>query len=134
MKVITVKQPYASLIAEGIKEYEFRTWKTNFRGKILIHAGKSVDKKALEKFSKYNLDYKTGCIIAVAEITDCIKIDDRARNTLKKLNSLVYSNAINNKEWNGFGFKLENVKKINPIPINGKLSLWEYEIDEETQL
>ena len=28
MKVITIKQPFASLIAEGLKEYEFRTWKT----------------------------------------------------------------------------------------------------------
>ena len=30
MKVLTVKQPYATLIAEGIKEYEFRTWKTKY--------------------------------------------------------------------------------------------------------
>lgn len=30
MKVITIKQPFTSLIAEGLKEYEFRTWKTNF--------------------------------------------------------------------------------------------------------
>ncbi len=40
MKVLTIKQPYASLIAEGIKEYEFRTWKTNYRGEFLVHAGK----------------------------------------------------------------------------------------------
>ena len=30
MKALTLKQPYASLIAEGIKEYEFRTWKTKY--------------------------------------------------------------------------------------------------------
>lgn len=28
MKAITIKQPWATLIAEGYKEYEFRTWKT----------------------------------------------------------------------------------------------------------
>ena len=38
MKVITIKQPFASLIASGQKEYEFRTWKTSYRGDILIHA------------------------------------------------------------------------------------------------
>lgn len=27
MKAITIKQPFASLIAAGVKEYEFRTWK-----------------------------------------------------------------------------------------------------------
>ena len=49
MKVITIKQPWATLIAEGYKEYEFRTWKTKYRGDILIHAGLGVNKKAMEK-------------------------------------------------------------------------------------
>lgn len=54
MKVITIKQPFASLIANGIKEYEFRTWKTKYRGKLLIQASKGVDKKAMKKFEMYN--------------------------------------------------------------------------------
>lgn len=127
MKVITIKQPFASLIVENIKKYEFRTWKTNYRGKILIHAGKNVDKNAMKKFEKYNLDYPTGCIIGIASITDCIKVDDNFRNILKSENDLVYSNAIKNKEWNGYGFKLEKISKIEPIKVNGKLSLWEYD-------
>lgn len=127
MKVITIKQPFASLIVENIKKYEFRTWKTNYRGKILIHAGKNVDKNAMKKFEKYNLDYPTGCIIGIASITDCIKVDDNFRNILKGENDLVYSNAIKNKEWNGYGFKLEKVSKIEPIKVRGKLSLWKYD-------
>ena len=126
MKVITIKQPFASLIAAGIKEYEFRTWKTNYRGEILIHAGKGVDKIAMEKFKYYNLDYPSGCIIAKVNLTDCIKIDDEARTMLNKKNSLVYGNIIQKKDWIGYGFKLENVERIKPIKINGKLSLWEY--------
>ena len=31
MKAITIKQPFASLIAAGLKEYEFRTWKMQKR-------------------------------------------------------------------------------------------------------
>ena len=42
MKVITIKQPWATLIAEGIKKYEFRSWKTNYRGEIYIHASLSL--------------------------------------------------------------------------------------------
>ena len=38
MKALSIKQPYASLIALGIKDIENRTWKTNFRGRIYIHA------------------------------------------------------------------------------------------------
>lgn len=127
MKVITIKQPFATLIAEGLKEYEFRTWKTKYRGEVLIHAGKGVDKKAMKKFLHLNLEYPKGCIIAKANITDCIKIDNDARCMLKQKNELVYSNIIENTEWNGYGFKLENVEKIKPIEINGKLSLWDYE-------
>lgn len=131
MKVITIKQPFATLIAEGVKEYEFRKWKTKYRGKLLIHAGKSVDKEAIEKFSKYNFDYPTGKIIAEVDLTDCIEVTDEFRKELQEKNSLVYSNAINNKYWNGYAFKVENVKKIKEIEVNGKLSLWEYDYKEK---
>lgn len=127
MKVITIKQPFASLIAEGIKKYEFRTWKTNYRGDILIHAGKNIDKKAMKKYERYNLQYPLGCILAKATIVDCIKIDEKERKILKEQNPLVYSNVINNLSYNGYGFKLDNVKKIDQIKINGKLGLWNYD-------
>lgn len=127
MKVITIKQPFASLIAAGLKKYEFRTWKTKYRGEILIHAGKGVDKKAMKKFEKYNLDYPSSCIIAKANLVDCIKIDNNARKMLEEKNSLVYSSIIKHTEWEGYGFQLENVTKIEPISINGKLSLWDYD-------
>ena len=48
IKVLTLKQLWETLVAEGIKKYEFRLWKTNYRGKILIHVGTGIDKKALE--------------------------------------------------------------------------------------
>lgn len=132
MKCITIKQPFASLIAEGLKEYEFRTWRTNYRGKILIHAGKTIDKKAMEKFERYNLKYPTGCIIAKADLTDCIKVDDEFKKVLKEENELVYSGVLNDKDCTEFGFKLENVEKIKNIEVNGKLSLWEYNIGDLT--
>ena len=130
MKVITIKQPWATLIAEGYKEYEFRTWRTKFRGEILIHAGKGVDKDAVKKFEHLNLEYPTGCIIAKANITDCVSVDDKLRSELKKKDPLVYNGVIKRTDWTGFGFKIENVKKVNPIPVNGKLSLWDYDYNE----
>lgn len=127
MKVLTIKQPFASLIVEGLKEYEFRTWKTKYRGEFLIHAGKGVDKKAMEKFKCFNLDYPSGCIIGKVTLTDCIKIDDEARKMLKEKKSIVYDSVINNTDWEGYGFKMENIQKIEPIPVDGKLSFWEYD-------
>lgn len=44
MKVLTLHQPWAQLVALGIKTIETRSWSTNFRGLLAIHAG------AAEKF------------------------------------------------------------------------------------
>ena len=126
MKVITVKQPFASLIAEGYKEYEFRTWKSSYRGELYIHAGLGIDKKAMKRFEYLNLEYPQGQIICKCNMSDCILIDDSMKEILKEKDPIVYKGAINNKEKQEYGFKLENIEKINPIPAKGKLSFWEY--------
>lgn len=120
MKAITIKQPFASMIAAGIKEYEFRTWKTKYRGALLIHAGKGVDKKAMKKFEDYGLEYPSGCIIARVNLTDCIKVDDEFREVLHKKNPSVYSSIVKHTEWEGYAFKLEDVEKIEPVSVNGR--------------
>ena len=130
MKVLTLKQPYASLVCEGIKEYEFRTWKTNYRGEILIHAGIGVDKESMEKYKTYNLNITSGCIICKARLVDCLLVDHNLRETMKEKNSFVYSNAIKNKEKKLYAFILKDIKKIDPINIKGKLGFWEYEYKE----
>ena len=38
MKVLTIKQPWATLIMQGNKRFEFRSWQTKYRGDLLIHA------------------------------------------------------------------------------------------------
>lgn len=126
MKAITIKQPFASLIAAGLKEYEFRIWKTNYRGEILIHAGKSIDKEAMKKFESVKLEYPTGCIIAKAKLTDCVPVTEVVKEELREKNFLVYSGTTENADWNGYGFKLENVETMEPIFVNGMLGLWEY--------
>jgi hypothetical protein len=40
---LTVKQPWASAIIYGDKDIENRVWRTGYRGRLLIHAGKAVD-------------------------------------------------------------------------------------------
>jgi len=127
MKVITVKQPWATLIAKGYKEYEFRTWKTSYRGDLLIHAGKGIDKDAMKRFEHLNLEYPSGCIIAKVKLTDCIYVDDNFKSEVVPKNPLVYRGIATKSSWEGFGFKLEEVQEIPHIKVNGKLSLWEYD-------
>lgn len=123
MKCLTIKQPWASLIVNGYKRYEFRSWKTKYRGKILIHAGMSLEKEYASKIEEYNLEYINGAIIGEAEIVDCILVDKDFDNYLKSENNIVYGND----HVGLYAWKLDNIKKYEkPIYIKGKLSLWEY--------
>lgn len=86
MKALSIKQPWASLIAHGIKDIENRTWRTNFRGKIYIHAssksaGVFIDVLNSEQFEKWieflNALSKVpntslSAIIGEVEIVDCV--------------------------------------------------------------
>ena len=124
MKALTIKQPWATLIVEGLKKYEFRTWKTNYRGKILIHAGLSLEQKHSNKFKDYKFDYIKGAIIGEVEIIDCVLVDEELNKKLQRENILVYGND----HIGVYAWKLDNVKKYKiPIYIKGKLGLWNYE-------
>lgn len=45
---LSIQQPWAGLIACGLKDIENRTWRTNFRGPFLIHAGQTIDRDAMD--------------------------------------------------------------------------------------
>ena len=45
MKALSIRQPWAWLIVQGYKPVENRTWRTSYRGPLLIHAGKGFDKE-----------------------------------------------------------------------------------------
>lgn len=126
MKVITLKQPWATLVAEGIKKYEFRTWKTNYRGKVLIHAGAGIDKQELERFKDLNLEYPSKKIIAEVEIDDCLELTPELNQTIINENNIAYGSKIRT----GYAWKLKNVKKLNvDEEINGKLGFWNYDLN-----
>ena len=125
MKVITIKQPWATLIVEGYKRFEFRSWKTNYRWDILIHAGKGIDKEAMERLKKYLPDeIPIGKIIGKATLTDCVPMSKDFADMLSKENNYIYTTHSFSRNY---GFKLENVEKLdNPIEIRGQLGLWNY--------
>lgn len=129
MKAITIKQPWASLIVSGLKDIENRTWKTNFRGRVLIHAGKSVSKNGWREMNQKQIDAAAntnmigakfdeltfGAILGSVEVVDCVQNHP----------SLWAEKGV----WN---WVLANpVMFDKPIlGVNGKLSFWEYDIEE----
>lgn len=124
MKVLTIKQPWATLIVKGYKNYEFRSWKTSYRGEFLIHAGKTIDAKNMKNFKKLKEDFPLGVILGKATLTDCIEVTKEFEDKLITEKPEIYGHA---KGRTGYAFKLENVQEIDNIKVNGKLGFWNYE-------
>lgn len=128
LKVLTLRQPWATLVSEGIKRYEFRSWKTKYRGKVLIHAGTGIDKEDMKKYKNMNLEFPSRKILAVVEIEDCLKLDEKLNNKIISENNIAYGNKVRT----GYAWKLNNIKKINyDKEVNGQLGLWNIDINEE---
>lgn len=85
MKALTIKQPWAGLIIAGIKDVENRTWKTAYRGRVLIHTSKTpCSRGELEAYPLPALEesielgeytpgqFVNGAIIGSVEIVDCV--------------------------------------------------------------
>ena len=124
MKVLTIKQPWASLIIEGYKRFEFRSWKTKYRGELLIHAGKSVDKEAYERLKGYLTDMPLGKIVGKVELTDCIKTTPEFFEERLKENKDIYTKSIFKEDY---AWQVELKEKFDkPIEVKGKLGLWNY--------
>lgn len=129
MKVISIIEPWASLIKEKVKFIETRSWKTNYRGKIYIHASlKKVSKKDERINNLISLlkdkDFKYGHIIAEATLVDCIYMDEEFLLKIKE----------NNQEYicgeytlGRYAWVLKDIKELeNPIPAKGNLGIWNY--------
>lgn len=131
MKVLTLKQPWATLVAEGIKKYEFRSWKTKYRGKILIHAGAGIDKEAMKQYENMDLKFPSRKIVAIAEIIDCLELNEQLNKNIIAENNIAYGTKVRT----GYAWKLENIKKINyNHEVNGQLGLWNIDLDEEKMM
>ncbi len=128
MKVLTIKQPWATLIMQRDKRFEFRSWQTKYRGDLLIHAGKGIDKEAIKRFKEYlPEELPFGKILGKVTLVDCIRISPEFKESLLKENKDIYTKS-SFKE--NFGWQMDNVQAFKePIEAKGHLSLWEYDIE-----
>lgn len=77
IKAITLRQPWATLVALGLKHYETRDWGTNYRGRVLIHAAKQKAVPFVFPNPDGGWTYLTeneipyGGIVAIADLANC---------------------------------------------------------------
>ena len=121
MKVLSIKEPWASLIMNGTKKIETRSWKTKYRGEIYIHA--SLSKAKITKPEVYEL-IKDMNIICECNLVDCIYMTDEYVNDMKINHYEEY--ICGHYEVGRYAWIVEDVKVIEPIEAKGKLGLWNY--------
>ena len=123
MKALSVRQPWAWLIAQGYKTVENRTWATNYRGPLLIHAGKKPDltRSELDEIRRIfreeggidiPADLPTGGIVGVVELVDCVQECADPDDAV----------------WHEPGFWAWVLRDARPLPfqpVSGRLGLFE---------
>jgi hypothetical protein len=120
MKVLSLKQPFAELILQGRKTIELRKWNTHFRGEFLIHASKNSDEESMKKFGFEKLP--CGFILGKANLIDVRHyLNEEEFDKDKNLH-------LASREWGDFGFMLNNVARIEPLPAKGKLNFWDFDL------
>lgn len=71
MRTISIRQPYAELIVQGIKDVENRSWATEHRGRLLIHASTAADRRAMERYGFDPSSLPRGAFVGVVDLADC---------------------------------------------------------------
>lgn len=74
-RALSIRQPYAEQILRGTKKIEYRTMRTNIRGRIYIYASLTPAEQAYRKMGTKPGDFPTGVIVGTVEVVDCTGVD-----------------------------------------------------------
>jgi hypothetical protein len=132
MKCLSVGQPFATLLCLGIKRYETRSWRTDFRGTLAIHASRVFQPAfralcAKEPFRSLlaasGHDLPRGGLIGTATLIDCLPTE-RILPQLTDREFLLGDYRAGHWAWEMADPRLFK----HPIPARGKLGLFEIDL------
>lgn len=145
MKVLTLTQPWATLVAIGAKKLETRSWRTGYRGPLLIHAAMGFPRAAkemcferlfAETMAQHGIrkfgEIPTGVIVARVELVDCFRTEDvqsAETESAIALRGEVDWDAGNERHFgdyspNRFAWLMRNVRATRHVAAKGALGLW----------
>jgi hypothetical protein len=156
--VISILQPWASLIVMGAKKIETRSWDTQFKGELYIHAslGKSYGpeklscrelcyKEPFKQFINGGLSYDKlpfGQIIGKVSLIDTIMFDLYRGMINNEMECSIGGNIFNFSEQelafgdyspNRYGWLLSHPEPIEPIPAKGKQGFWNFQLIDKPE-
>lgn len=121
MKAISIRQPWAWLIVNGFKDIENRSWRTNYRGPVLIHASQGMTR------SEYN-----NAVSYAAEIDRRLPYLIPSFEKIERGGIVGVANVASCVDWHASpwymgekGFVLNDAKPLPFYPMKGKLSFFE---------
>lgn len=123
---ITLWQPWASLVAQGDKKIETRSWSTSYRGPIAIHAAKRSPDWSTFSEDSYALpegkDWPQGAVVAIANLVDCVEMTPEFIAAQSQ-----EERALGLWQPGRFAWVLENVRPLDPpVPAKGGQKLWQW--------
>ena len=142
MKALTLTQPWATLVAIGAKRIETRSWPTNYRGPLAIHAAKGFPKwakefttepecyEAVRYHGARHAGYPLGVVLATCRLVDCVMMGnlDLMPDLLRHAER---ERAFGDYSPGRFAWFFEDVKELpEPIAAKGALGLWEWNVSE----
>lgn len=132
MKALSLRQPWATLVAIGAKKIETRSWRTGYRGPLAIHASATFGPTEThlcdgEPFHCALLSIGSmplGAVVAIVDLVDVEAIT--AANTPQEPERSFGDYGPGRWAW-----RLENVRRLAPaIAVRGHLGLWTWEIPD----
>lgn len=143
MKALTLRQPWATLVAVGAKTIETRSWGTRYRGPVVIHAAKTFSRPevaltleapfstVLRDHINYPRDLPLGAVIAVVDLVDVVRMDASEPSECPGLQGRElgeHEAAFGFYSPERFAWVLDIARPLRePVPARGALGLWEVE-------
>lgn len=131
-RLLTLRQPWAWLVVFGGKDVENRSWTTDYRGPILIHAGKEMTRREYRAAHEYALRHDIeipgaealdfGGIVGIADLVDIVSpqsIDPKTQ--ARRRWHMRPEDAPSGKPQ--FGWLLRDITPIEFIPCQGAQGL-----------
>lgn len=110
MKALSIHPYYAVGIVIGDKTIEVRTWNTDYRGDLLIVS-------TAKKISGLIPGHALG-VVTLENVRPMTKSNKDLRAAVMKASDYHFGQ---------YAWELSNPRIIKPIPLKGKLSLWNYD-------
>lgn len=126
LKALSFRQPWASLVLEGRKTLDLRTWKTKYRGPLAVYASLDVEKEACAAHGVNIATLTTGALVGLVDLVDILPLDESEYDARS-------AEHLNGRAWREglFGWVLQNPRWLDvPQVVKGRLNLFEVEIPD----